>query len=82
MTEVTFWDMDRLPVLYEHGEPKAVMVDLDLFAQVSLILDNLLNREDEPEDAIIAASTVLRSQLAAAQEQQPSADWERELDEL
>lgn len=82
MAEVAFWDMSRLPVLYEHGKPTAVMVDVDVFAQVELILDNLLNREAEPEDAIIAASSVLRQQLAIARDLQPSANWERELDEL
>ncbi len=82
VAEPGFWRLERFPVVYEQGEPKAVIVDVDSFAQVELILDNLLNREGEPEDAVIAASLVLRQQLAKAREQAPSEDWEQELDEL
>lgn len=82
VAEPGFWKLERFPVVYEQGKPKAVIVDVESFAQVELILDNLLNRESEPEDAVIAASLVLRQQLSKAREQTPSADWERELDEL
>lgn len=77
-----FWKRDRFPVLYEDGQPKAVLVDVDSFAQIELILDNLLVREGEAEDAVIAASLTLRRELARARQQAPSDDWERELDEL
>lgn len=41
-----------------------------------------LNREEEPEDAILAASSVLRQLIAHARRELPSADWEREIDGL
>lgn len=82
VAEPNFWKLDRFPVIYEQGKPKAVIVDVDSFAQVELILDNLLNREEEPEDALIAASLTLRRSLARAREQSAPADWEQELDEL
>jgi len=47
-----------------------------------LIEDNLLNREEEPEDSILVASGLLPRLLAQARQEPPSLDWERELDEL
>jgi len=66
MTETSFWIRDSFPILYEGGEAKAVVVDITSFAQMELIMDNLLNREEEPEDAILAASAVLQRLLAQA----------------
>jgi hypothetical protein len=82
MTEATLWIRDRFPILYEGGEAKAVLVDITSFDQMELIIDNLLNRDEEPEDAILAASTVLQRLVAQARQESPSSDWERELDEL
>ncbi len=82
MAEPSFWTLDRFPVVYEGGEPKAVLVDIGSFAQIELILDNLLNREGEPEDDLLVASGALRQLVAEVQTQPPSVDWERELDEL
>ena len=82
MAETTFWVRDRFPILYEGGEAKAVLVDVTSFAQMELIMDNLLNREEEPEDAVLAASTVLQRLIAQARQEPPSTDWERDLDEL
>jgi len=82
MAETTFWSRDRFPVLYESGEAKAVLVDITSFAQMELIMDNLLNREEEPEHAILAASAVLERLVAQARQEPPSLDWERDLDEL
>jgi hypothetical protein len=82
MTETTFWIRDHFPVLYEGDEAKAVLVDITSFAQMELIMDNLLNREEEPEDAILAASTVLQQLVAQARQEPASPDWEQELDEL
>jgi len=82
MAETTFWLRDRFPVLYEGGEAKAILVDITSFAQMELIMDNLLNREEEPEDAILAASAVLQRLVTRAWQEPPSPDWERELDEL
>ena len=82
MAKTNFWTMDRFPVVYEGDEVKAVLVDVTSFAQMELIIDNLLNREEEPEDAILAASDVLKQLSAQARQEPPSANWERELDEL
>jgi hypothetical protein len=82
MDETTFWIRDHFPLLYEGGEVKAILVDIASFAQMELIMDNLLNREEEPEDVILAASTVLQRLVAQARQEPASPDWEQELDEL
>jgi len=82
MPKTNFWTMDQFPIVYEGGEAKAVLVDIASFAQIELIIDNLLNREKEPEDAILATSSVLRQLIARARRESPSADWERDFDEL
>lgn len=78
----SIWSLERFPVLSEAGQIKAVMVDIASFARIQLILDNLLNRQAEPEDAMLAASTTLKQLVASAQQEAPSSDWESELDEL
>lgn len=82
MADTNFWTRDRFPVVYEGGEAKTVLVDIDSFAQIELIIDNLLNREDEPEDAVLATSTFLKKLVVQARQEPVSTDWERELDEL
>jgi hypothetical protein len=82
MSEAHFWTREHFPVLYQDDEIKGVLVDPDSFAQIELILDNLLNREEEPEDAILAAATVSKQMLYQAKQATPTVDWERELDEL
>ena len=82
MAVASFWDARKFPAVYENGEMKAVLVDAASFAQMEMILDNLLNREAEPEDAILAASSALSAMLKQVQQATPSEDWERELDEL
>ena len=81
MDETTFWIRDHFPVLYEGGEAKAILVDIASFAQMELIMDNLLNREEEPEDAILAASAVLQRLVAQARQEPASPDWEEEYDD-
>jgi hypothetical protein len=76
------WKRERFPVVYEAGEPKAVLVDVASFAQIELILDNLFHRETEPEDALLANSEALQQLVARAQQEQPTANWQQELDEL
>jgi hypothetical protein len=76
------WKRERFPVLYEAGEPKAVLVDVASFAQIELMLDNLLHRELEPEDALLAQSEALPKLLARAQAEPPAANWQQELNEL
>lgn len=82
MAEITFWTRDQFPVVFEGNQATAVLVDIASFAQMELIVDNLLNREEELEDAILAASTVLKRLVAQARQEPSSANWERELDEL
>ena len=82
MDTEAIWSRERFPVLYEGSSPKAVMVDINSFAQIELILDNLLNRELEAEDAILAASTELKQLVTRAQQEQPSSDWKQTLHAL
>ncbi len=82
MAETTFWTRERFPVVYEGSRVKAVLVDIASFEQMGLIMDNLLNREEEPEDAILAASAVVQQLVAQARHEPASPDWERDLDEL
>lgn len=82
MAKTTFWTQDQFPIVLEGGQATAVLVDIASFAQMELIVDNLLNREEEPEDAILAASTLLKQLATRARQEPSSADWERELDEL
>ena len=82
MIEPKVWSRERFPVVYEGGEAKAVLVDIDVFEQIEMILDNLFNRESEPEDAILAASNLLPQLIAHAQHTEPTANWEQMLDEL
>lgn len=82
MVELNPWTLERFPVIYEGGEPKAVLVDIATFEQMELILDNLLNREGEPEDAVLAASGVLEELIERTRQEPTTTDWERRLDEL
>lgn len=81
-TTSKIWNRERFPIIYEGNEAKAVLVDVISFAQIELILDNLFNREAEAEDAVLAASGILEQLLTDAQQELPSSDWEKELNEL
>jgi hypothetical protein len=78
MTETTLWIRDRFPILYEGSEAKAVLVDITSFDEMELIIDNLLNRDEEPEDAILAASAALQRLVAQARLESPS--WVEEVE--
>jgi len=82
MSDVGLWTLDHFPVVYDQGEPKAVLVDVESFARIQLVLDNLMDRSLEPEEAILAASGLLGKLVEQAQATSPSDDWERELDDL
>ena len=82
MIEPKVWSRERFPVVYEGGEAKAVLVDIDVFEQIEMILENLFNRESEPEEAIVAASNLLPQLIARAQNTEPAETWEQTLDEL
>ena len=84
MSEKAFpWRPDQFPVLYEHGQPTAVVVDLDTFKRLELILDNLLSREPEPEDTLIAEAAELKQLIAQVQAvATPMPDWKQVINEL
>lgn len=60
----------------------AILIDVESFALMETVMENLLNRESEPEDAILAASGILQRLVDQARRESPSRDWEQELDEL
>lgn len=82
MSDAGLWTLDRFPVVYDQGEPKAVLVDVESFGKIQTILDNLADRNLEPEDAILAASGLLKKLIDQARATPPSDSWEQELDEL
>ncbi len=82
MNLATYWSLERFPVLYRGDEVQGVLVDIKTFAQIELILDNLLNRNPEEEDAFLADSMQLKQILANAQQELPSSNWEAELEAL
>lgn len=82
MLDATFWKKDYFPVVYEGDVAKAVIVDVESFAQIELVLENLLNRDLEPEDAILASSDILKRLIEDARDSSPVDDWEASLDEL
>ena len=76
------WSKDRFPIVYEHDQAKAVLVDIGSFEKIEMILDNLVNRESEDEDTLLAASGLLQGLLKEAQTTSPSQNWSTEFDEL
>lgn len=82
MNLATYWSLERFPVLYQGDEAQGVLVDLETFAQVELILDNLHNHEIEEEDVFLAASKQLQQILAQAQQEISTTDWKVELASL
>ncbi len=83
MIETSLLEQTQFPVLYDGEEATAVLVDIDTFRQIELILDNLLNREGEPEDIIIAAATDLWQKVIFEHKQElHSSDWEQELNDI
>ncbi len=82
MSDAPFLTKERFPVLYEEDEPKAVLVDIESFEAIEVILDNLFNREMEPEDVLLANSDALQKFLSQAKTEPPVKNWEAALDEL
>ena len=76
--ETCLWRIDQFPILYEHGQPTAVVVDLETFKRLEFILDNLLIREPEPEDVLIAEAAELKQLIAQVQAAAvPMPDWKQ-----
>lgn len=74
---------EDFPVIVENGEPRAVVLDIVLFRQLQAFLDNLSSVE-EPEDAILANSPVVRAlaeKAFAAGGTKMQDDWRRLLHE-
>ena len=67
MTDTHLLSQDKFPVVYDGDKPTAVMVDMETFHRLQFIFDNLLEREGEPEDAVISASEWLKQILAGAE---------------
>ncbi|MBN1450460.1 MAG: hypothetical protein JW963_05540 [Anaerolineales bacterium] len=77
-----FWSKDRFPMVSEHHREKAVIVDISSFEKIEMILDNLLNRDIEEEDRLLAASGLLAQLLDEARVTAPTPSWRSELDAL
>ncbi len=69
-----FWTESRFPIVYENDQAKAVMVDFDSFKKIGMILDNLINREGEPEDDYLIASGMLKQLLKEVELSSPCPD--------
>jgi hypothetical protein len=77
-----FWSKERFPIVYEHDQAKAIIVDISSFEKIEMILDNVLNREPEEEDTLLVASGLLNALLDEAQTTLPAQNWRKDLDEL
>lgn len=77
-----FWARERFPVVYEKDEAKAIIVDMESFEKIEMILDNLINRDLEPEDGILAASALFQEMVNKAKKIKPVGDWRKELNEI
>lgn len=77
------FSQNQYPIIYENGEETAVVVDIKSFRQIEFILDNLLNREQEPEDEVVAeASALWQRMIREAKTKGSAADWIAELHDL
>lgn len=72
------------PVIMEKGKPKAFVVDIQVFQLLQVMVDNLIHRDAEAEDALLAASETFQRLLAQveAEEETPSPHWREELHAL
>lgn len=65
----------------EKGKPKAFIVDVKVFQLLQVMIDNLINREAEPEDALLATSEAFQRLLSQVETEteSPSTNWKGEL---
>ena len=70
----------EFPVITEYGKPKAFIVDINVFRQIQIILDNLQHKESESEDIVIATSKAFQKLLNQVEREDNSlsSDWRRE----
>jgi len=69
------------PVIMEKGKPKAFVVDVEVFRLLQVMVDNLINQNAEPEDALLATSEAFHRLLSQveAEDETPATHWRREL---
>ena len=76
----------NFPVIFEEGEPKAVIIGIQKYREFELLVDNLINLREEDEDAILTDSGILEKLIAKAMEESRAAgalpNWEDEIDAL
>ncbi len=77
-----FWARERFPIVYEKDEAKAILVDLESFEKIEMILDNLINRDLEPEDGILAASSLFQKIVDGTKQHESAGDWRKEFDDI
>lgn len=83
MQLIKSFSQNQYPIIYENGKETAVVVDIQSFRQIEFILDNLLNREQEPEDEIVAAASALwQRMIQEANAEDDTSDWITELNDL
>jgi len=74
------------PMIFEQGQPKAFIVDVQKYREFELLVDNLINLREEEEDAILTESGVLEKLVARAREESRAATvhsgWEDEINAL
>lgn len=76
--------VDDFPIIYERGKESAVMVDIITFRKIQLIIENLIHRETEKEEELLADEKDLLDDLieTCIQRKDYPEDWRAELDAL
>jgi hypothetical protein len=76
----------KFPIIFEQGQPKAVIVDIHKYREFELLVDNLINLREEDEDAILTESGILQKLVVKARQESRSSGerttWEDEIDAL
>jgi hypothetical protein len=74
------------PVILEHGEAKAIVMDMQKYRELELLIDNLINLREEDEDAVITESEVLEKLIRRAKHESKKSsghgNWGAELSAL
>jgi len=63
---------DRFPIVYEAGEPQAVIVDVETFDRMVEALERLKQLADDPEEALWMLEVIKRAR--AYRKQHPDED--------
>ncbi|MEW6104454.1 MAG: hypothetical protein AB1630_11690 [bacterium] len=74
----------EFPLILEKGLPKAFVVDVKVFKCLKTLVDNLLEKEQEPEDVLLATSKAFQRLLNSVEKEdsKPSSNWRKELYEI